>query len=200
MAKEAAERFRGVASRAISLCFPFSFPIQSTRPSCLQMSFMRCRGWAHVPVARANWPAVSDSGRSPPNRTVRPRSRADVNALAVILPAASIRKRALRPYSVHVSTACRRESEPAHRDLANRSAGASFLHGALPALRLCRPINVALRRHGQATIPHHLTLRTTIGILLRIVLKLVLGEVPVGLVAAIDDRDVGLNLLLQQPS
>ena len=69
-------------------------------------------------------------------------------------------------------------------------------------------LGIATRSSGKGTlalaahpaIARIFALRTTIDVFDQVILKLVLGEAGTGLVAAINYGDVGLDVLLQQPS
>lgn len=89
---------------------------------------------------------------------------------------------------------------PVDEEPAARAARAPILHRTAPALRLRSPVDVALSRAVLPVIAQRLALRATINILARVVVKRVPSIVPMGLVAAVDDRNMKLDLALQQPS
>src|ERR1700691_2316193 len=79
------------------------------------------------------------------------------------------------------------------------TSGTCVLLRAPLALRFRRAIEIPLTAAPGTSIMQWFSFRTVVRIFLGLVTELLSGEVSLGLVAAIDDRDMRLNVALQQP-
>jgi hypothetical protein len=94
---------------------------------------------------------------------------------------------------------CRGGFAPVHEELAVGSGGTElFLRTAL-TLRCCRAIGVCSTAALQTAITQRFSCWAVVSVLAEVIAKLFSGEEPVYLVAAVDDTNVRLNVLRQQP-
>src|SRR5207237_6395089 len=88
---------------------------------------------------------------------------------------------------------------PVYEESPHRACRTALLLWTLPTLHFGGAVDVAARGAAQAAIAQRLPLGAVVRVLVRRIAKLVPGEVLARLVATIDDRDVGLDALPEEP-